>query len=180
MSPLAVCGNGAVIYDSASDKILSARTLDVDAMHAIAKMALSIFPGCGLAAERVGEFAHDQATPQFVTSPDYEHAWLNPDNVEMTTADVLGSPAIKLLIRYPTATSDWMFARLAPLVGNLGDDATFSTDKGLIEVSAPGVTKASGLIWAAEYLACLPTRSSRSAICRTTCRCCVLPGTAWP
>jgi Cof subfamily protein (haloacid dehalogenase superfamily) len=151
ITPLAVCGNGAVIYDSATDKILKSWTLDVDAMHAVAEMALSMFPGCGLAAERVGESAHDQATPQFVTSPDYEHAWLNPDNVEMTTDDVLGSPAIKLLIRYPTATSDWMFARLAPLVGSLGD-VTFSTDKGLIEVSAPGVTKASGLTWAADYL----------------------------
>ncbi|MCE5290627.1 MAG: HAD family hydrolase [Nocardiaceae bacterium] len=155
--PLSVCGNGAVIYDSAADRILQAWTLDVNTMHMIAGMALALFPGCGLATERVGESAHDQANPQFVTSPDYEHAWLNPDNVELTTRDVLAIPAIKMLIRFPTATSDWMYERLAPLVGDSGD-VTFSTEKGLLEVSAPGVTKASGLRWAAEYLGIEPRR----------------------
>lgn len=68
-APLCVCGNGAVIYDSASDRILSTRTLDVETLAWAADLAETLLPGCGLAAERVGATAHDAATPQFVSSP---------------------------------------------------------------------------------------------------------------
>lgn len=151
IQPLAVCGNGAVVYDSANDRMLQSWTLDVETLATVAEVALRVFPGCGLAAERIGATAHDAATPQFVTSPDYEHAWLNPDNVEVSAEEVLADPAIKLLIRDPAATSDWMYQQIAPHLGGLVD-VTFSTDKGLIEISAPGVTKASGLAWIGDYL----------------------------
>lgn len=143
-APMAVCGNGAVIYDSESDRVLSARLLDVDTLRWVAELALQAIPGCGLAAERVSESAHDAATPQFVSSPDYEHAWLNPDNTETSSEEVLAAPAIKLLIRQPRATSESMRQALEPLIGRRAD-VTYSTDNGLIEISAPGVTKASGL-----------------------------------
>ena len=151
IQPLAVCGNGAVVYDSANDRMLQSWTLDVETLATVAEVALRVFPGCGLAAERIGATAHDAATPQFVTSPDYEHAWLNPDNVEVSAEEVLADPAIKLLIRDPAATSDWMYQQIAPHLGGLVD-VTFSTDKGLVEISAPGVTKASGLAWIGDYL----------------------------
>lgn len=150
-APLAVCGNGAVIYDSATDRVLSATSLDVETLAWVAGMALRALPGCGLAAERVGASAHDAASPQFVSSPDYEHAWLNPDNTEVSTAEVLAAPAIKLLIRMAHASSESMRAALTPLVGARAD-ITYSTDNGLIEVSAPGVTKASGLAAVADRL----------------------------
>lgn len=150
-APLAVCGNGAVLYDANTDRILSARVLDVETLDWVAALALTVLPGAGLAAERVGKSAHDATTPQFVSSPGYEHAWLNPDNTETSSADVLSSPAIKLLIRLPSATSESMRAALAPLVGERAD-ITYSTNNGLIEVSAHGVTKASGLQMVAEQL----------------------------
>lgn len=68
-APLAVCANGAVIYDSDSDRVLSAATLDVDTLTWLSEIALRVLPGAGLAAERVGVSAHDAATPQFVSSP---------------------------------------------------------------------------------------------------------------
>ncbi|MFD4181941.1 HAD-IIB family hydrolase, partial [Rhodococcus sp. NPDC058514] len=150
-APLAVCANGAVVYDSNADKVLSAVTLSTDALAWLAELALDALPGCGLAAERVGASAHDAATPQFVSSPGYEHAWLNPDNTEMSGDEVLAHPAVKLLIRLPGAGSAEMAAALAPLIGDRAD-LTYSTDNGLIEVSAPGITKASGLTVVAEQL----------------------------
>jgi len=154
-APLAVCGNGAVIYDSGTDRVLSAHSLDVDTLTWVAELATDILPGCGLAAERVGATAHDAATPQFVSSPGYEHAWLNPDNTETSLIDVLAAPAIKLLIRLSTATSESMRAALVPIVGDRAD-ITYSTNNGLIEVSAPGVTKAAGLAMLAERLSTHP------------------------
>ncbi|MBT2268423.1 HAD family hydrolase [Rhodococcus erythropolis] len=148
-APLAVCANGAVVYDSYADRVLSAATLSVDALTELSELALVALPGAGLAAERVGESAHDAATPQFVSSPDYEHAWLNPDNTEMSEDEVLAAPAVKLLIRRPGMTSTAMYDALAPHVGALAD-MTYSTENGLIELSAPGITKASGLVAAAE------------------------------
>src|SRR6202012_2638111 len=82
-APMAVCANGAVIYDPATDRVLSARTLPVATLAELAEIATRVIPGAGLAVERVGASAHDSATPQFVSSPGYEHAWLNPDHTEV-------------------------------------------------------------------------------------------------
>ncbi|MFI9507729.1 HAD family hydrolase [Nocardia sp. NPDC052566] len=150
-APLCVCGNGAVIYDSASDRVLASRTLDVETLAWIADLAENALPGCGLAAERVGERAHDAVTPQFVSSPAYEHAWLNPDDTMVSRAEVIEAPAIKMLIRLRGTLSGDMRAVLAPLIGDRAD-ITYSTDHGLIELSAPGVTKASGLATVAQRL----------------------------
>ncbi|MBF6437941.1 HAD family hydrolase [Nocardia cyriacigeorgica] len=150
-APLCVCGNGAVIYDSAADRVLTSRTLDIETLGWIADLAEEVLPGCGLAAERVGASAHDAVTPQFVSSPEYEHAWLNPDDTAVARHEVIDSPAIKMLIRLPGARSGDMLAALAPMVGERAD-ITYSTDHGLIELSAPGVTKASGLVIVAERL----------------------------
>lgn len=150
-APLCVCGNGAVVYDSATDRVLASSTLDVDTLAWLADIAERALPGCGLAAERIGASAHDAATPQFVSSPEYEHAWLNPDDTAVARHEVIDAPAIKMLIRLPGALSGEMRDALAPLVGDRAD-ITYSTDHGLIELSAPGITKASGLAVVAERL----------------------------
>ncbi|WP_040772690.1 Cof-type HAD-IIB family hydrolase [Nocardia pneumoniae] len=150
-APLCVCGNGAVVYDSASDRVLASRTLDVATLAWLADVAERALPGCGLAAERVGESAHDAVTPQFVSSPQYEHAWLNPDDTSVAREEVIDAPAIKMLIRLPGARSSDMRTVLAPLIGERAD-ITYSTEHGLIELSAPGITKASGLAVVAQRL----------------------------
>jgi Cof subfamily protein (haloacid dehalogenase superfamily) len=144
IAPMAVCANGAVIYDSATDRILSARTLSPELLAELAEVATRVIPGAGLAVERVGRSAHDAATPQFVSSPGYEHAWLNPDNTEVSVEDLLSAPAVKLLIRKAGARSGDMAAALAEHVGIVGD-LTYSTNNGLIEVVPLGVSKATGI-----------------------------------
>lgn len=143
-APMAVCANGAVIYDAANDRILSARTLSVDVLGELAEIAARVIPGAGLAVERVGRSAHDAATPQFVSSPGYEHAWLNPDNTEVSVEDLLGYPAIKLLIRMVGSQSSDMAAALAKHIGVQGD-ITYSTNNGLIEIMPVGISKATGV-----------------------------------
>ncbi|ETW24208.1 HAD family hydrolase [Mycobacterium gastri 'Wayne'] len=143
-APMAVCANGAVIYDPATDRVLSARTLSVDALAALAETAQRVIPGAGLAVERIGDRAHDTATPQFVSSPGYEHAWLNPDHTEVSIEDLLSAPAIKLLIRKTGATSAEMAARLAEHLGAKGE-ITYSTNNGLVEVVPLGISKATGV-----------------------------------
>jgi Cof subfamily protein (haloacid dehalogenase superfamily) len=143
-APMAVCANGAVIYDPEHDRVVSARTLPVNTLAALATVARRVIPGAGLAVERIGARAHDAATPQFISSPGYEHAWLNPDNTEVSFEDLLSAPAIKLLIRQAGASSADMAAALAPHVGDDGD-LTYSTNNGLLEIVPRGVSKATGL-----------------------------------
>ncbi|MGY4708091.1 HAD family hydrolase [Mycolicibacterium sp. CBM1] len=143
-APMAVCANGAVVYDSAQDRIISARTLPVDVLAELAEIAARAIPGVGLAVERVGRTAHDSATPQFVSSPGYEHAWLNPDNTEVSMEDLLSAPAVKLLIRKAGARSSDMAEILAKHIGVQGD-ITYSTNNGLIEINPIGTSKATGI-----------------------------------
>lgn len=150
-APLAVCANGAVLYDAAADRVISASTLSVETLAWLADLVDYELPRAGLAAERIGASAHDTATAQFVSAPGYEHAWLNPDHTVMAPEDLLSAPAVKMLIRQPGASSADMAATLRPLVGERAD-LTYSTNNGLIEVSAPGVTKASGLRAMAQHL----------------------------
>jgi Cof subfamily protein (haloacid dehalogenase superfamily) len=154
-APLCVCGNGAVVYDSAADRILHSTLLPVESLTFIADLAERVLPGCGLAAERVGASAHDAATPQFVSSPEYQHAWLNPDDTQVTRQDVIAAPAIKMLIRQRGAASADMYEALAPRLAGRAD-VTYSTTNGLIELSAPGITKAAGLSLVAQRLGVEP------------------------
>jgi len=151
IAPMAVCANGAVLYDSATDRIVAARTLSAEVLAELAEVATRLIPGAGLAVERVGRSAHDAATPQFISSPGYEHAWLNPDNTEVSLTDLLSAPAIKLLIRKPGARSGDMAALLAKHVGLQGD-ITYSTNNGLIEVMPLGISKATGVAEVAHPL----------------------------
>ena len=149
--PMSVCANGAVIYDAATDRVLWASTLPVDVLTELAEIAVRAVPGAGLAVERVGRSAHDTATPQFVSAPGYEHAWLNPDNTEVSYSDLLSSPAIKLLVRRPGMPSAELAAQLTRHVGVLGD-ITYSTNDGLVEISPIGITKATGVAEVARPL----------------------------
>ncbi len=143
-APLAVCANGAVVYDAATDRVISAQTLPVDVLSELAEIATRVVPGAGLAAERIGKSAHDSATPQFVSAPGYEHAWLNPDNTEVSYGDLLSAPAVKLLVRKPDMPSSELAAALIRHVGVLGD-VTYSTNNGLVEISPVGISKALGI-----------------------------------
>ncbi len=142
--PMAVCANGAVLYDAATDRVISARTLSVDVLAELADITTRVVPGAGLAVERIGRSAHDTATPQFVSAPGYEHAWLNPDNTEVSQEDLLSAPAVKLLVRKPGMPSADLAAALSRHVGILGD-ITYSTNDGLVEISAIGISKAVGV-----------------------------------
>ncbi|WP_204080320.1 HAD family hydrolase [Mycobacterium riyadhense] len=150
-TPMAVCANGAVIYDPAADRVVSVRTLPVDTLAALAELAARVIPGCGLAVERIGERAHDTVTPQFVSSPGYEHAWLNPDNTEVSIEDLLSTPAIKLLIRKAGAASADMAAELSKHIDSEGD-LTYSTNNGLVEIVPRGINKATGIAEVARPL----------------------------
>jgi Cof subfamily protein (haloacid dehalogenase superfamily) len=139
VASLAVCANGSVLYDAAEDRVLWANTLAPDVLARLAAAATETLPGCRLAVERV-----DLGAP-FVAEPGYRHAWVDGDDeIAADRSVLLDQPAVKLLIRGPRLSSDAMVAALTPVIGHEAD-LTFSYPRGLVEVSPPGVTKATGL-----------------------------------
>ncbi|HEY0816876.1 MAG TPA: HAD-IIB family hydrolase [Pseudonocardia sp.] len=136
---LTVCANGAVIYDAAAEQVVAAHTLDAATLADLAAAVSDVLPEAGIAVERVG-----LSGEHFMAEPSYRHAWVGSDHTLLPRAELVEMPAVKMLVRDPALTSDAMVAALAPVVGSAGD-LTFSHSGGLVEISAPGVTKATGL-----------------------------------
>ena len=136
---LAVCANGAVLYDAAEDRILHAHTLDPMRLRDVADGLATALPGAMLAVERTGSTEHD-----FLAEIGYLHPWPSPTSVHAPRDEVLGHPATKLMVRHPDMASEEMLVAAEALLGDLVG-ITFSTGNGLIELSAPDVTKGTGL-----------------------------------
>jgi len=146
---LAVCANGAVLYDAMADRVLGATTLDVPTLTDLVAAVGAALPDAGLAVEHVGERAADDT---FVADAAYRHAWEGFDSVAIVDrADLLERPAVKLLVRNVGLDSAAMAAALAPAVGDAAD-VTWSHPGGLIEMASPGITKAVGLAEVADRL----------------------------
>lgn len=152
IAPMAVCANGAVVYDTATDRIVSAQTLDTDTLGWLAETIARALPGAGLAAERLGDHGEDM---NFAKAPAYVHPWAGPEGIDVSDAEVLAAPAVKLLVRVPAANSADLRDVLAPLVSHRVD-VTFSTDDGLLEIARKGVDKAVGLATIAADLGVAP------------------------
>ena len=152
----AVCTNGAAVLDLGADRVVSARDLAPPQLGDVTHALRALLPDIRVAAERTprdGSASDDV----FATEPGFRNPWGNPtgmdaENNEVPTAEVLGHPATKLLIRHHELTSDDLAAAARTVVDGIGLEITYSTNRGLIELSAAGVTKATGLAEVCELL----------------------------
>ncbi len=148
----AVCANGAVLYEVGTDRIVAVHgMLEPTLLHDAVSALDHALPGCRYAAERIGESALDPEMRNFVIEPDYHNPWGDNEGTQAPRAEVLGHPAIKLMISKRGMTSEEM-ALAAREVLDGAVDITYSTNSGLIEVSARGITKATGLAEVSERL----------------------------
>ncbi|MFL6142807.1 MAG: HAD family hydrolase [Labedaea sp.] len=139
----AVCSNGAVLYDIGADRVLATHGLDPMLLHDVTHALERALPGLRVAVERASTAALDG--PSFVAEYGYRNPWGDEEGgAAAPRAEVLGHPATKLLVRHPKLTSGEM-AVAAREVLDHAVDVTFSTNSGLLEFSAAGVTKAFGL-----------------------------------
>ncbi len=154
--PVCVCANGAVIYDSANDKILKSHTLAPEVMTSVVAQVSATMAdhgGVSFAVERAGESAFDRVDELFLVTPEYSHAWPTLNDHGVVPLEVLISqPATKLLLRSDFLESKEMFDLIRPVIPEVVAHVTFSMSGGLIEVAAPGVTKALGVAYLAKLL----------------------------
>ncbi|MGH3765745.1 MAG: HAD family hydrolase [Pseudonocardiaceae bacterium] len=148
----AICANGAVLYDAATDRVSHSVTLDPIQLRDAAELVATALPGAKLAVELPTSSAACNGADQFLAEADYTHPWPNADSETAPRDLILGRPAIKLLVRQPDARSEVMAAAVRELLDTQSGspsgkplDVTYSTGYGLIEISAPGITKGAGL-----------------------------------
>jgi HAD superfamily hydrolase (TIGR01484 family) len=147
----AVCANGAVLYDIAADRVLGAHLLEPALLGDLGHALSAALPDSRMATERAGETAMALNGREFVTEAGYRHPWPGDNIHTAPKAEVLGHPAIKLLVRHLGMTSDELAAAAADILGDVVD-ITYSSSIGMIEMSARGVTKGTGLAEVAERL----------------------------
>ena len=146
--PVCVTANGAVLYDSANDRVLRSHTLAPETMAEVVELARETFHGIGgvsIGCERVGQSAFDPEEEMFVISPDYLHTWHAQGYSILPEDEVMSEPAVKMLLRNEFLSAPEMYELLAPLIDADVAHLTFSMNEGLLEVAAPGVTKALGV-----------------------------------
>jgi Cof subfamily protein (haloacid dehalogenase superfamily) len=143
---MAVGANGAVLYDMAREQVLTAHTLDLTLLAELADAIRREFPRVQFAVEYGNGFA---AEPGYVhdweINPPYDRrgAPIAPPRVG-ALREILTEPAVKLLAKDRAADADAFLAAATVLVGDRAT-ITHSSSFGLLEISAPGVTKATGL-----------------------------------
>lgn len=143
---LAACANGAVLYDLASNSVTQARPIPAEAaLEAVERLRASL-PGVNFATERVSEgqawFSHDHR---------YRPRWPAPDGTPIAAIESLvsGGDVVKLLARLPRGEhehdADTLLALAERELEGLVEVTHSNSDDLLLEISAPGVSKASGL-----------------------------------
>lgn len=134
---LAICGNGAIVYDPARDVIVAQTSLDAAIARALIDALRAAIPGVGFATE---------AGLHYGEEPDYAPTERDPTDDDLRIADalVLSERGVtKLIVRHPGWALDALFARVAAIVGARA--AVTHSGAPFVEVAAPGVTKAATL-----------------------------------
>ena len=136
-SGTAVCCNGAVLLDLERFEIVDETPLEPATLRELTAELRRWLPDVWFAVEYGLEFRHE---------PVYRPRWDRdvPGVAEAPLEEMIASPAAKLLARSETTTRDPFLSRVEQVVGGRAT-VTTSSGEALAEISAPGVTKATGL-----------------------------------
>jgi hypothetical protein len=145
--PLAVCVNGAATYDPQTDAIVHSEPLAADAVAEACARLRAAVPGVVFAAERDGGRSMVYETDYTVGPWEADHAAVRPASFD----ELVSAPAHKLLVCAGAQPPDEFTARVRACLTGVAE-ATHSSSSGMVEVSAAGVTKASGLARVADSL----------------------------
>lgn len=130
----AVCANGAVLYDVAADRVLRSREIEPELLREVVSGLRGALPACRFAVERAGAGVDEP----FLAEPGFGGIG------NARAAQLVGRPAVKLLVLDRRTPSAELVEEVRPIVGS-ALQVTYSTGSGLLELSAPGVDKATAL-----------------------------------
>ena len=134
---VAVCSNGALIYDMHTERIIEEHLIPPPELAEAARRLREAIPGIGLAVESSSALTGDSR---------YEPArWDGVTTIKRESdPELFGRPAAKLLGRHARLSADELLALATPAIADIVT-VYHSNGPRLVEASAAGVTKASGL-----------------------------------
>jgi hypothetical protein len=133
----AICANGGVIWDIGSETVLREFPISCEVALEVVARLRPLLPEAAWAVERPTAFAHE---------PAYRSRWPVPDDTVVDAIEVLlGAAPVKLMLRAPAPTADYLVALAKDTVGDLVEVTHSSTADTLLEMSAAGVSKGSAL-----------------------------------
>lgn len=138
---VAVCANGALLYDLHTEEVVESFTLSVEIGLDVAEQLRAALPDIAFAVETLDGFAHEST---------YRARWdVGSARAVGDLGDIYDEPAVKLLARHEEMDPDDLLAAAREVVGDLAE-LTHSSTSGLLEISAAGVSKATTLARVAE------------------------------
>jgi Cof subfamily protein (haloacid dehalogenase superfamily) len=136
---IAVCGNGAVIYDLAAERIVRTRALTRDAVRQTVSALRAALPAAVFALETVGGYRRE---PAFLPHHDAAAAAMAAPIDELLADDPV---VLKVLCRDETSTADPMLLAARAVLGGISEPCHSNSNGSMLEMSAVGVSKASTL-----------------------------------
>jgi Cof subfamily protein (haloacid dehalogenase superfamily) len=137
-----VCANGAVVLDPSTGETLAEWPIPPDALAEVTRRLRDAVPGITFAAEYGDSLLREDRYPTRLDEK-------RPEVRVGTYEEIVATPVPKLLARLPDTDADLLLARADAAIDGLAT-ATHSSFVGLVEISAAGVTKATGLAYMAE------------------------------
>lgn len=138
---LAVCANGALVYDLHTERVVRSSLIDAEAAAEVVAALRRDVPGIAFAVEKAPV---DGAPGGFAREQVYVPRWDNGEIVVEDVAAMVANGAVKLLARQEQMGSDELLAVARTCLGGAAE-LTHSSADGLLEISAAGISKASGL-----------------------------------
>ncbi len=133
-SGLAICANGALVYDLGSGEIVREHALQPAAAAELVRAIRAALPGVHFAVESELQFGHE---------PGYVPAWPAPGRRIARVEELVAQPVAKLLVRHPEHGPEAIHQQVVDIAGESAV-VTYSGET-LLEVSGAGVSKASTL-----------------------------------
>jgi len=129
---VAVCANGALIYDLATESVLTAHTIEPAEATELVQRLRHALPGAIFAVETVDHLGLE---------PAWTTAWTPPAGTRFADAlELVQVPMVKLLARIDGHDVEAALAQHGRELAHLAE-FTWSGGKHLLEMSAPGITK---------------------------------------
>ena len=134
---LAVCVNGAVIWDFAAETGVIEHAIDPAVVLDVVATLNARFPGGSWAVEHAHGFGHE---------PAYRTRWPIPDQTRVApVTELLDIAPLKLLFRHDEHSADTLLIGAEETVGHRVELSHSNSADGLLEISAAGVDKGRGL-----------------------------------
>jgi hypothetical protein len=140
---IAVCSNGAVVYDLHRERELRRRPIAPKVGLRLVNAIRTAVPGVAFGVEFGDRFGHE---PTYRVAEERRHEVFVAELTEL-----LSTPPVKLLARHEDYHPDVLMAKARDVVADLAE-VTHASKVGLLEISARGVSKATTLAaWCREH-----------------------------